>query len=302
MHTQKIRWGLVVLLLAALACSALGGGGNQAAGNNNDDAAVNSNNTAVGDNNTAADNDSSTAAANNSAANDDMTAEDDGETGGIVSSLNPDSACYNPFMPVNQEVTWTYEANYPAQEPFQYTIAITDVTDNTITSTTTFPEFSSEVVWNCKPEGLFSSEFAQFDFSRMPGLGDVIEVEDIETVSYEGATLPAGELWEVGYSWDSSFEIVMHLSMQGTALNATASGSFTNEITAIESVTVPAGTFPHAYRVETTGTISLEMMDTGVVTPVPVSETIWYVKDIGMVKDISLDAMGESVTVLVSFE
>jgi hypothetical protein len=84
----------------------------------------------------------------------------------------------------------------------------------------------------------------------------------------------------------------------------------TNTVTGIEAVSVPAGEFPEAVRVETTGTIGIAMSigDTAQpATSIDMSFTSWYVEGIGMVRqDVSgllgEGEVGDSVTELISVE
>jgi hypothetical protein len=294
MKMKRILLISVVMTLAILACSAFSGGND---GNTNATAvntAPDSNeqtadNNAVSNDNTEDEESTELENAEESEENDSMTED----TGGIKSDISADSACYNPFYPVSQEHIWTYQTYFEGEEPTEYTIETLEVTEDTITSTMTFPEFSSTVKWHCGSDGLFSSEYAQFNFAMMPGF-------DIDTVSYEGITLPKEHLWEVGYSWDTSYEISISMTVEEVAIDTVVVTAFTSEITAIEEVTVPAGTFSQAYKVDVTGNINFDMM--GVVMDIPLETASWYVKDIGMVKSVSTGEFGESGVELVSIE
>lgn len=210
---------------------------------------------------------------------------------GITSELLAGAACDNAFMPVNREVTWRYYSSYTGEAPTQFTIVITDVRTDGFTSSLAFPELFSTIQWNCGPDGLFSSEFAQFTIAMMPGT-------NIETLSYEGTTLPAEEFWKIGYTWTSSYQI--NMSIEESGLSTTATVTFSNQITAIEEVTVPAGTYPESYRMESSGTISLNIM--GSVIDTPIQTTNWYAKNIGMVKSVSTDEAGTSTVELLAIE
>jgi hypothetical protein len=59
-----------------------------------------------------------------------------------------------------------------------------------------FPEFSSEVRWNCTEQGLLSSEYAKLNLN-MPGV-------QFETVDFSGVTLPPADQWQIGTSWESN--------------------------------------------------------------------------------------------------
>ncbi|HKJ27991.1 MAG TPA: hypothetical protein VJ965_10160 [Anaerolineales bacterium] len=272
---KKLRWILVVLLLAGLACSTLSGG---------DDPA----------DNTLPDPGENAGSADNSTAADDDSAEAGGDIT-VSSDIGTDSACYTAYFPVNRDVSWTYEISSPASETIEYQVMITDVSDDSFTSTSVHPNFSAELIWQCGPDGLFSSDFSQFDLSEV--IGDVVDVGEI---TIDGVTLPKDDLWAVGYSWITHFELSMDLSVEGIAMETFTVVDITNTITAVESVTVPAGTFPEAYRVEQTGSITMNMM--GVELPIPINTTTWYVKNVGMIKSVSEDEFGTSTTVLVSVD
>ena len=261
---------LIVLISASLACTTLTGGNKD---NNNN-----------GGNLTRSNTDSNTPPAENEAPGEDFV---------IDSDLSTDSACYNAFYPVNQERVWVYQTSMVGEDPTEFTIATTDVTEDSLTSTMTFPEFSSTVRWICGEDGLFSSEFAQFNFAMMPGV-------DIETLSYDGVTLPDEDLWEIGYTWDSSYEINIDMNFQGIALDTVVDATFSSEISSIEEVSVSAGTYPEAYRVDMTGTIKFNMMSASI--DIPLETSTWYVRNVGMVKSDSQDLTGMTSLELISIE
>jgi len=212
---------------------------------------------------------------------------------GIDTDLPSDSACENAFYPVNQERIWTYQTLMVGTETTEFTIATTDMTEDTLTSTMTFPDFSTTAHWTCSEEGLTSSEFTQFNLAMLPGY-------DIENISMDGVTLPDEDLWEIGYTWESSYEIAVNLSIQGLSLDTVVNATFDSEITRIEEVTVPAGTYPEAYRVDMTGTIKLNIMNTAM--DVPLEASTWYVRNIGMVKSVSTSLTGVTTLELISIE
>ena len=222
-----------------------------------------------------------------------------------VDASAPDTVCYNPYYPLAAGGAYTYQLGYADpmsenpedMEIAEFQIVTVAETDDLLIVKTVFDDFSSEVEWVCGEEGLFSTEFAQFDFTEF------VEIE-IETISYEGITLPAEELWFVGSIWDMDYEIEMTYSIEGLEITSHAIGDLVNEITAIEPVTVPAGTYSVAYRVETAGTITMET-DTGmgaVSLDVPMEMVTWYVKGVGMVRQETSDESGNSLIELIEVE
>lgn len=282
---KRILVILSVLVMLSPACATLTGGGN---GDN-----------PVGD---AVQVDELSEESGSNISNDAVGAEDVEETpdetggGGTVGSSQ---GCDNLFYPLGKGYAYTYRITFDdGSDPEEYQFRTLDETEETVTVELDFDEFSSEVQWQCGEEGMFSSEYAQFDFQ------DFGEFVEIETVSFEGVTLPPEEEWYLGNTWDMNYEINIDYELEGAALFSNVVGDMVYEIVAVEEVTVPVDTYPEAYVVKTTGTIifNTDLMGTGMSNEFPLELTSWYVKDIGMVKQISTDIGGTSTTELVSLE
>lgn len=289
---KRIGWILLILALASLACATLTGGG--------DDAAVNSGGEGSNAPNGGgpADNDANDPRDDAAIAPDDEPAPD---TAGP--STATDWACYNPFYPLGVGPVYYYRASYadPAgiggMVDTEYQLETLAQNDEFLTVEMRFDELTSEVTWLCDDGGMFSSGFAQFNFQFLEDI-------DIETVSYEGVTLPKEEEWFVGSTWDTDYEINMSYSLEGLAVESHVIGEMNNEVIAIEPVSVPAGDYSEAYVVKTTGQfiISVNLMGVETSTTIPLDMTSWYVKNVGMVKQISTDQYGTSLTELLKVE
>ena len=276
---KKIVLILSVLAALSLACAALGFGG--ADGNNSPDVA----------------------GSNNMPSENTVLEEEPAADSGL---FNTESPCYNPFYPLGEGMLYTYQTYYldlgietpDPSDIHTYELETVEETDETVTVQLRFSDVTSEVKWQCSEEGLFSSEYAQFD---VQSLGDSVQ---IDTVSYEGVTLPTEEAWFVGNTWNMDYEINMSYQVQGMDVASHVVGALVNEIIAIEDVTVPVGTYSEAYKVETTGTITTDtiMPGTSVSNDIDLTMTSWYVKGVGMVKQISNDISGTSVTELIATE
>ncbi len=108
-----------------------------------------------------------------------------------------------------------------------------------------------------------------------------------DTFSWEGETLPAEELFEVGYEWTATYQLQGDITMEGIVSTTQATVTINYIIAAIEEVTVPAGTFPEAYRVDSVGDISMTMDLNGSTFPmtsVNFGSSSWYVEGVGLVK------------------
>lgn len=289
---KRIGWILLILALASLACTTLTGGGN--------DAAVSS-----GGEGSSAPNGGDPADNNANEPGDDAANAPDDESAPDTAGPSPatDWACYNPFYPLGVGQVYYYQASYadPAgidgMVDAEYQLETLAQNDEFLTVEMRFDELTSEVTWLCDDGGMFSSGFAQFNFQFLEDI-------DIETVSYEGVTLPKEEEWFVGSTWDTDYEINMAYSLEGLAVESHVIGEMDNEVIAIEPVSVPAGDYSEAYVVKTTGQfiISVNLMGVETSTTIPLDMTSWYVKNVGMVKQISTDQYGTSLTELLKVE
>lgn len=236
------------------------------------------------------------------------------DRGGDVSPAEPDSpsgggepasACDNPFYPMQADSSLSYRAAFVTnpdavltpEDYSYYQIRTIEKTEETITVQMVFDEVSSEVKWLCGNDGLFSSEYAQFNFT------DVFDAE-IETVSFSGVTLPTEDQWFIGSTWDMDWEVNMSYEVEGIGITSVVTGDLMNEIVAVEPVSVPAGDFSEAYVVETSGNLGMDtdMMGSQLTMTIPMTMTSWYVKGVGMVKQISMDETGQTLTELVAYE
>lgn len=194
------------------------------------------------------------------------------------------SNCYHPLFPITEDAYWHYQVSSDES----YTMTLTDVTEDTFTMTQDFDD--SDVVltvdWFCSEDGLLQGNFAQVDF-----LGDSEGEDDpefnFETLSWEGETLPAKELIEVGYEWTAIYKLGGEMDMQGMTSSIEATVTIDYVIAAIEEVVVPAGTFPEAYRIDSQGEVEMVLDFDGNSMPmsgVDFGSSSWYVEDVGLVK------------------
>ncbi len=198
--------------------------------------------------------------------------------------MDATSNCYHPFFPISEGANWTYQLSTDDS----YTMTVTDVTEENFTLTQDFAE--SELVlsvdWFCSDDGLLVGDFAQVDFLNQTSGEDGVEMT-FDTFSWEGETLPAEELFEVGYEWTATYQLQGDITMEGIVSTTQATVTINYIIAAIEEVTVPAGTFPEAYRVDSVGDISMTMDLNGSTFPmtsVNFGSSSWYVEGVGLVK------------------
>ena len=199
--------------------------------------------------------------------------------------------CYNPYYPVLPDTTWHYRtttASLPAIEQYFTYDQITEdsfVSHQRIEGETTT---DLEAKWECTPDGLLNNTFALISFIDLPA------EFSFDTVEHEGVTLPPAEDWVVGKEWTGTWHIQGEADLAGVGTTTSDIQVVQdNQIAAVESVTVPAGTYDQAYRVDST--IHLELTTTVGNTTVPgvslsFDVSAWYVEGVGLVKQASTDS------------
>lgn len=212
-----------------------------------------------------------------------------------VMRIETDSACYHPLFPVVEGAYWTYQN--PSGNGYTLTIDQTGV--DTFTMTQEFYEEDTifSVDWYCSDEGLLQGSFAQVDILDQATGDDNIEI-NYETLDWKGQTLPPFETMQIGKTWVVKYTMSGETTIGGFSTTLIAIVEIEYIVAAIEEITVPAGTFDEAYRIDSTGDIAISMGSDESNTPMNVVNytfTTWYVEDIGMIKG-SNDLIGESTT------
>ncbi len=225
------------------------------------------------------------------------------KSAGVVSEAS--GACDNPFYPLRSDTVWTYQIVQPGEDPQgSFTLQYSNISADTFDAQMSLRDaetdeiFQATSTWYCSGEGLLASDFATMNFASNIGV-------KVETLDYSGISLLPADQWEVGASWDTSYQVNVSFSVEGMDINSGSDVTLTNTISAVEEISVTAGTYPEAYRVDTSGSMNLNMegdMDFSM-GDFPVEYTTWYVRDVGMVKQVTSgpDADG-TYTELVSVE
>jgi len=204
-----------------------------------------------------------------------------------------DNLCGHPYFPISEDLVLTYTQEAPGASSemtvdYEVTGDDTFVVHQTVTGSGETVTVDGE--WECTDEGLVQTSNIGIDIG-VPG----VEFSDLE---YSGVTLPPAEEFVEGATWRSTYTASGSASVEGVTLTYDVEIVQDNALVAFESVTVPAGTF-QAARVESTETLVLGAG--GTATPGPAtSTTIWYAKDIGIVKIVTEEAGGTFVQELVS--
>jgi hypothetical protein len=191
-------------------------------------------------------------------------------------------ACQHPFYPVRSDTTWRYQTQLGDDDPTAYSVTYDDIGAGSFTSLQTFPGSTEESPWLCTDEGLIPSEISSFVFIQIPG-------SELETLDFSGALLPPPSEWAAGAAWETGYQVQVTTKVLGLSITSQADVSMDSQITGVEQIVVPAGAYPQAVRVDSTGTALIN-------TPAGQSEVAfafshWYVEGVGLVK-IAADVQG----------
>lgn len=211
--------------------------------------------------------------------------------------------CANAYFPVVEGRVYTYSSSVAGFGVSNITQTYQDVTDNSFTITIDAGEGEPFVnTWTCTGEGMLSPEFSQLP----GGMEGVVSIDFVEA---EGVTLPSEEMFQPGESWTTRYVAEATLGdAESGEITMVQTIEMTNDVVGVEAITVPAGDFEEAMRVDTTGVITMAMGDTGPTTTFDMSYSAWYVRDVGLVRQEFASVLGvegannPSVTELLSFE
>lgn len=210
--------------------------------------------------------------------------------------------CGHAFYPVVDGRALTYATNSTLEGTGEYTTTFSNVTDTSFTLSTDVGEGTMIATdWTCTADGLLAPQFSQ-----LPG---GMEGMDIEFTEADGISIPSEEMFQVGESWPLHYIANATMAVGDDAsMQMQQTFDMTNTVTAIEAISVPAGDFPNAVRVETTGSISTAVTMGGQQQPgvsFDLNYTSWYAEGVGLVRQEMPDFFGTGsnyITELVSVD
>ena len=207
----------------------------------------------------------------------------------IVQQVDSESLCYHPYFPIIEGASWTYDDDFGED----YTIRIEETRENSFSMVQEMLNDEDVIFtadWYCSEEGILRGSFAQVDLINQAAGGEESPEFQFETLEWEGETLPSPELLEIGYTWTSSYQLSADVDIEGFSDSFGVSVVIDHEIASIEEVTVPAGTFSNAIRVNSTGQIDMASIfgeNSSLFSGFDFGYSTWYVEGLGMVKSNS---------------
>jgi hypothetical protein len=202
-------------------------------------------------------------------------------------------ACNNAYYPVRSDTTWHYQIQRGDAPPTDYAVTYDHIQADSFTARQIFPDQTRESLWRCTDEGLIPSDVSSFMFVQIASL-------EFETLDYSGVYLPPADEWAVGATWETTYTVKATTKVLGISVVSQAEVRVHNRIAAAEGVSVPAGTYSNAMRINSTATALVHSGGSDIRIDVAFSH--WYVKDVGLVKAESDDPATDFVMELVSID
>lgn len=218
------------------------------------------------------------------------------------SNALPAGDCANEFFPVREGLVQRYTTNIPGLGASEHTMTYSEVSDSSFVVTTDVGDGDTIVhTWQCSGDGLLSPEL-----TTLPG-GEEFTIEFVEAT---GVTLPPADRFQAGESWTNRYVANATLGDSAEAqMTMSQTVELTHTVVGVEAVSVPAGAFPDAVRVDTAGNVNIVMTIDGAAAPgndVAMTYTSWYVAGVGLVRQeftgLFSDAGEGMVTELVATE
>ncbi|MCC6299593.1 MAG: hypothetical protein IT314_09860 [Anaerolineales bacterium] len=221
---------------------------------------------------------------------------DNAPTSSPEQQIPEQQGCANPYQPIVVGATWNYDLK--SSHPDKYTHSILSADNDGFVEQDAFDSgVTRQGEWKCEngnhialnPSGGASANVSAEGMQT-----------NFQTTSIEGLTLPA--VINPGDTWAQA------LTLEGTqninGLEIPAKNEFKSQCTAIavESVTVPAGTFDAMHvDCEIDMTITVTMNGNDIQTPLKFMASSWYAEKVGMVKTVSNGEQFDSTVELLSY-
>jgi len=205
--------------------------------------------------------------------------------------------CKNPLHPVIKGAEWTYSLSGITTGSFTRTI--TAVREDGFTEQDDFDAGVTRASeWKCEDGTLTALSPAEGLSSMIQSSGATVQ---FETTQSDGVTLPG--IVTPGSAWTQNFTLEGTQTTAGNSADSTGEMSYSCKAADVETVSVPAGVFD-AVRVgcQVNATITVDMAGFEVPTEWASATTIWYARDVGMVKtETELSGVGHSSIELTAY-
>ena len=205
-------------------------------------------------------------------------------------------ACGVSYFPILPDTTWVYRMKDETGLFVETRVWYEEITEDSFVwnqEMESDPPVTARSVWTCSDEGLVSTDFAT---TNVPAVLDAMGYDyeyEIETLKFSGITFPSDEQWVVGSQWTGSWQVTSDVTVEDVGLvNAVIDVTMDNTIAAEEPITVPAGSYEKAMRVDSIMSLSISLEMEGMTIPTIKGEyttSSWYVQGVGLVKQSSED-------------
>jgi len=216
-------------------------------------------------------------------------AEQPADTGGS-------GLCDHPYFPIGDGRVFRYES-YGPDGLEQYTRSYVQSGPDTFTMTVTFTDLEVKGDWLCSTGGLVQAQYGTLTTSAAQDF-------TYTTENFTGEFLPTEDRFTPGSTWQVSYDVTANTPPEAGGMTAVGTAVITGTLEGFEPVSVPVDDYPEAAKVRYDYAVSLNMNIGNTQTPVELTFTtyIWFVRDVGIVKEV-VDLFDlETTSELIAFE
>jgi hypothetical protein len=220
-----------------------------------------------------------------------------------ASNSGPQSACDHPYWPMREGARWVFRSAEGGDLTWEIIEVNGDLqnAEATMQMTTGGAEnaLTFNYTWECSADGgLVSFDFAGQNFEQAG-----LEM-DMQVTAGTGEFLPAPELLQAGYSWDTTLDSTFSFMMAEGDVEMTIGGSMTNETTNTVTSTEPVsfeGATVDGLQIEQASdmTMTMDMLGTSTTTDLNLGNTMVLGRGIGMISQTNRTEFGDVTTELV---
>jgi|SRR6185503_13972502 len=126
-------------------------------------------------------------------------------TSGESTLAAPSASCANPYYPVREGSTWTYQSTGSPAGNYSFTDTITALRPDGYTLTSKFDTLTRTQEWACKPEGLVALQLGGGALTSQ-NLKLEVETQNTSGVSYP-ANIAMGDQWDYALDFTGKMDL-----------------------------------------------------------------------------------------------
>jgi hypothetical protein len=207
----------------------------------------------------------------------------------IIPTTQPGDPCANEYIPVKNNIIYTYSSTGSPSGSYSFTRTITKVRADGFTVDTKYKNQDLPQEWSCKPEGFVPTQLGATDATSILAFE---KFTNLTAANITGFVMPPTVT--PGAEWNYALDIQGTEKVQeGNPATMTGRVAINYVAGNKESVTVPAGTFD-AIAIEVSTVIDFNVVSGSNTVKLSLDSTytVWYAPGVGWVKSNGYGKLG----------